>query len=209
MRGNCPRCETVLELPTSGSYACEQCGGRFDAWLAQPHPDASPTPVMAHAPTAPRPTADPFAPRGPVVQGPCAAHPQNAATTFCERCGDFVCALCLTPAEGRRYCPRCFDLLFERGAMGFTQRQFQKPKLAFWLGVASAPATCFYCAGTPMAVVGLYLGIMAIKEINERPELPDRSVALAAIAVNGGVLVVTLLGVAGFIVWMWAMSTQQ
>ena len=35
-----------------------------------------------------------------------------------------MCQLCTTFVEGRYYCPRCFDLLYTRGSLQFTQRQF-------------------------------------------------------------------------------------
>src|SRR5436309_3067952 len=69
------------------------------------------------APTGP--DAPAFAPMA--AHGQCVAHPNNSATDACERCGDFMCAVCRTNVEGRSYCPRCFDLLYNRGSLQFTQ----------------------------------------------------------------------------------------
>lgn len=48
---------------------------------------------------------------------PCSTHPDEAAYAICERCGDFMCALCTTPFEGRYYCVKCFDLQWGRGGL--------------------------------------------------------------------------------------------
>jgi len=125
----------------------------------------------------------------------CAYHANNQAVATCERCGDFVCALCSTPSEGRCYCAACFDLLYQRGSLWMTQRSFTLPDTAsFTLAVLSLPGLCFYGLGVILAVVGVVLGVMALKQIAAQPDLPGRKQAIAAIAV--GVCSLLLLGIA-------------
>lgn len=210
--GRCPNCETALELPVSGAFHCESCNARFEVYLTPQAPSAgsltASPPLPAAGFPAPSPLTGPLAtpaipiqmPVGPAVDGPCATHPENPATTYCERCGDFVCGLCLTPSEGRRYCPRCFDLLYDRGAMGFTHRRFQKAKMALWLGILSVPGFCVYCVpGLVMSIAGIYVGVLALKEIEASPELPDRQYAMAGIIISAAMLIVTVVGVAIFL----------
>src|SRR5438132_6524629 len=99
MTGSCPPCRTAMDLTVSGAYGCPRCRRRFEVYLAAP---AAPGPLVP-------------AQRGEGEGGArCALHGSNLAEGVCERCGDFMCALCATPFEGRRYCPGCFDLLWER-----------------------------------------------------------------------------------------------
>jgi len=214
MQGFCPNCDARLELPVSGAYQCERCHSRFEAFLATPTATvaaesasppaaAAPPPALSAQPPA-TPAALATAMGLPPVEGACATHPDNPAITYCERCGDFICQLCYTPTEGRRYCPRCFDLLYQRGALSFTQRRFQKARLSIWLGVASILGLCMYCVpGLILGIIGLYQGVAALRDIDEHPDLPDRNLALAGIVLNAVSLLIAVVTLIVFVVMIF------
>ena len=43
------------------------------------------------------------------TEASCFYHPQSRASTVCDECGRFLCALCDLEVEGRHICPRCFE----------------------------------------------------------------------------------------------------
>ena len=177
--------------------------------LAYPSVPPPPPPAIpiGTVPAAPPPgypgVPPPPAPVGAAVQAPCVSHPGNLASQVCERCGDFMCRLCTTPVEGRLYCPRCFDLLYTRGSLQFTQRQFTLPGITFALGLSAILVACT-CIGVvlmiPLGIGGIATGVKALKECRERPELPGRGLTIAGITLS---VLGIVLGVAsiGFFIW--------
>lgn len=210
MEGTCPRCHVRLDLPASGLYECERCRVRFEVALGSPAPAAAPPGSSGRygAPTVFPPMQTPELHSGldPALQAPCASHPGNVASRVCERCGDFMCRLCTTPVEGRAYCPKCFDLLYNRGALQFAQRQFTLPAITLALGVCAffiSWAPCLGLISVPMAVGGLVSGTKALKEHRERPELPHRGMTLTGLGFAAASLTIvtawTALMIAGFV----------
>lgn len=207
MEGHCPQCRVRLELPASGPYRCERCRTQFEVLVGFPQPVYGSVGPVGYSPgipamgmVPPEPTLD------PTVQAPCAAHPANPAQFVCERCGDFMCRLCTTPTEGRLYCPRCFDLLYSRGALQFAQRQFTLPGLTFGLGLGGLALSIIGCAclpllaTLPLGIGGIWSGVRALKEYRERPELPGRGLTISGIVLSSLALVAT----AGWIAfWIW------
>src|SRR3712207_1972978 len=130
MQGSCPRCNATLGIDASGEYACSRCHRPFQVYVASVRPAAAP----------PLPEAATGLRTGPLLpDARCAFHANNPAAGVCERCGDFMCGLCATPVEGRSYCPRCFDLLFQRGSLSFAQAGFSTPSTALTLAILSVP----------------------------------------------------------------------
>jgi hypothetical protein len=135
----------------------------------------------------------------PQVQAPCVSHPGNIASTVCERCGDFMCRLCTTAVEGRQSCPKCFDLLYNRGALQFTQRQFTLPGFTLALGISSI-LIAVTCLGIPLMIPlglgGIGTGMRALKQHREQPELPNRGLTITGIALSvvGMLLGILLIG---------------
>jgi hypothetical protein len=43
----------------------------------------------------------------PGVANPCTRHPEHSADQICQRCGDFICNLCIAAAGGHPYCEAC------------------------------------------------------------------------------------------------------
>lgn len=213
MEGNCPQCRVRLELPSSGPYQCERCRTRFEVILGFPRPPMGatgmPVPGFGGPPGGflsaplPAPTIDAGA------QAQCASHPSNPAQFVCERCGDFMCRLCTTPVEGRLYCPKCFDLLYSRGALQFAQRQFNLPGVTFGVGLGglllSTTGVCMFplAASFPLGIAGIWNGMRALKEFRERPELPGRRLTIVGMVLSG----LTILASFGWIAfWVYTIS---
>jgi hypothetical protein len=189
MQVNCPRCATRLDVPASGTFQCERCRRPFEVYLARrPVPAAVPAPGPAAMPTALESEAR------------CAAHANNLASTVCERCGDFMCGLCTIPMEGRSYCARCFDLMNQRGSFAAAQKEFTHPRTALVLALVSLPALICRGVGLILAVVAIVLGVVALRQIAQRPELPGKGEAIAAIAIGAVSLLVSLGAIVFFII---------
>jgi hypothetical protein len=204
MEGNCPQCRVRLDLPVDGAYQCERCRLRFEVLLGSPRPIAAgaypSVPGFVPMPGA-APYPAPAMPMDPALQAPCASHPANPAQFTCERCGDFMCRLCTTPIEGRLYCPKCFDLLYTRGALHFAQRQFTLPGLTLGLGLGGFVCgiiPCVCAAGGPLCIASLWTGFRALKEYQTRPDLPNRGTVITG-------LVFGSLGLLATIAWIVAL----
>jgi len=113
-----------------------------------------------------------------------------------------MCGLCATPVEGRTYCPRCFDLLYNRGAFTFARRQFTLPGVTLGLGlggfISSLICFCVFI-GAPMAIGGIATGVKALKEHRERPDLPNRGLTVTGLVFSGLALVVAAVQAAFWI----------
>ncbi len=144
------------------------------------------------------------------MEGNCFTHPNNAAAALCERCGDFVCHVCRTAVDGKMLCPRCFELLHARGGLAFTQRHFQSPLYALIFGIC-ALVTTWLCFGFVFVPLSLYFGIAALKEINRRPDLPGRKMAVWSIVLS---LISIVIGIGiwvafGFLIWAMENETRR
>jgi uncharacterized paraquat-inducible protein A len=183
----CPHCRTPLALAEGGFYRCPGCRRPFDYF-----------PARIEAP----PLSGPEAPAG----SHCAEHEGNPAVVLCERCGDFLCALCATPIERRVYCPRCFDLLHERGAFRFSHTGFTAPRSALSLAWLSWIAV--FVPGLNLVLAGLALvqALTALKRLREKPDLPGRGQAVGALVVIG-LSVLFSLTLYGLIVWAIVTNT--
>ena len=193
MEGLCPNCQTPLQLPTSGRYQCERCRARFEVALGSPEPPPAPAPVLSVAEAL----------GDPAREAACPRHPQNRSTTLCERCGDFMCGLCSTRIEGRRYCPDCFEILHNRGSLAFMQKRFTLPASALWVGIIAFVGVGCALYALPMGGLGLALGLRALREVNEKPDLPGRSQAVAGLVFSTLSLLGTVV-VTALVVWSLA-----
>ncbi len=178
------------------------------AWAASPSPSADlelEDPRHQSLPPLQPASAPPpgfVAPQAP--SSPCAHHPGNAAVGVCDRCGDFICRLCATPIEGRVYCPRCFELLFDRGSLGFKQRAFHRPAIAATtavLALLGSVIPCYGLAAVPTGAIAIWVAVLALREIDRSPDLPGRRAAVVAIWLGSLAALVTLSETALFI-WL-------
>jgi hypothetical protein len=111
-----------------------------------------------------------------------------------------MCRLCTTVVEGRAYCPKCFDLLYSRGALTFTQRQFTLPGLTLTLGIVAFLSSGCALLGLPIGIAGVVTGFRALKEHRARPDLPKRGLTLAGLWISGISVAISVIASIG-IVW--------
>lgn len=154
-------------MPHGGRFHCQQCWRPFEY-----RPVTARTALTAAC--APVQSTEEIA---------CALHAGNLAMGSCERCGDFMCPLCAIEIEGRTYCTRCFDLLYQRGSFQIAQRAFTLPGNALKLAMLSLPGMMLYGLGCVTAVASILMAVSALRQIGLRPDLPGKSQALAAIGI--------------------------
>jgi hypothetical protein len=139
----CPRCGRPLDHAAivSGVQTCRLCRGRFEAIRFDPPP---PDVAVARVPEA-----------GPEATHPCPAHPGNAATVHCSRCGVFACALCRIETDGMVLCPACFERLADAGELPSLVSSYRDHGRAqallvllgfvfFFLAPVTGPASIYY-----------------------------------------------------------------
>lgn len=222
MVGTCPNCYARLEFPQSGRFQCDRCRRRFEVTLGSstppnrgtsgvlpsfpaggpmPPPPQSISPVPSFTAWTP-PVAEALV--DPTTQAPCPLHPQNAAANVCERCGDFMCSLCTTRVEGRSYCPRCFDLLYQRGSLEVAQQKFTEPGTTLLAGLIAVFGLCpIYTV--PIAIFGIITGARGLREFRTRPDLPGYRKLIAGISLNILAILIAVGAVIG-IVWAVVMN---
>lgn len=99
---------------------------------------------------------------------PCARHAENAAVAACQRCGQFICALCKTDMDGRAYCPSCFERLVSEGA--FTSTANRVWNYAGMAGLCLvAPIFC-YVVGPLFSIAGVTISIVGLVDKRRRGE---------------------------------------
>lgn len=213
----CSRCKKPVcgdcLVPLKGQEVCAECkhatlaksfkanpvhAPAAPAWTPAPAPspvapgEVSPAPEAAWAsPVAELSAAYAAAP----VLGNCAYHPNSPAYTTCERCGDFTCALCVTAFEGRNYCVRCLDLMWQRGALEASR--FTQARTTLIFGVIGAIVWIVPFYGIIPGFVALGLGVGALRRIAAQPELPGKKQALIG-TVLGALGVLCSIGF-----WVW------
>ncbi|HLX63077.1 MAG TPA: hypothetical protein VKX17_17540 [Planctomycetota bacterium] len=135
----CPVCDRTLKPAElkNGAIYCKVCGNTFEAVVFSP-----PAETIAVRPVV----------GGAEGVAPCAKHPLNAAEGNCERCGNFVCALCRTPLEGKVYCPACLERILDKGA-----NEIGPEREPFAYGIANSAAFCGL-----LPPLGVVLGPMSI-----------------------------------------------
>lgn len=203
MNGNCPRCHTGLEIPRQDVYRCSRCGREFRAYPIRP-PDTSQQHLLT-TPAAPflgvaSPDAPAAASDAP-AEARCATHANNRAVMTCERCGDFMCALCDTPLQGRRYCPRCYDLFLERGVVAVATGQTgNNPSNALVLSILSLVGFFCFPVNLALVVAAVVLSLGVLKQTRAQPELPGRGMAIAALIFSG----LAVVAAAGYLIFRMA-----
>lgn len=161
-------------------------------------PSQSPyTPVASPETGAAAWTAPPItASRLGSVLGNCAYHPNVPAYTTCERCGDFTCALCVTAFDGRNYCVRCVDLMWDRGTL--EAPRFTEPRTALIFGVMSLLCWLMPCYGLFPTLLACGFGFSALQKIAAKPDLPGKKQAVAGLTMG---IIGTVCSI-GF--WIWS-----
>ncbi len=90
-------------------------------------------------------------------QAGCFYHPGRVADSLCDRCGRFVCALCVVEFKGQDHCPACLRQRLEQGnTPDAACRHLRYDKMALLLAIAPLFIWPFTIATGPIA---LYLGV--------------------------------------------------
>lgn len=177
----CPRCKGPVRHETlrDGTQTCPSCRGEFEAVRFDPVQTYLVVPSLAEA--------------GPDGGVPCTQHARNQAEVSCSRCGTFMCALCRIDADGKPYCPPCYERLTQEGSVAGGAMRLKN-----YAGYAAA---CFVGSYMMMFVspitgsLGIYFAVRGIKEKKVRKE-KDGVVRLYFLAVMNAL---TLLGGIGFL----------
>jgi len=174
-----PYCGDCL-VPLRGQMLCGNCkhaalSGAFQSYQVI-------IPTRGAAPATPGPAAMPFPTTA--LNSPCALHEHQEAVAVCDRCGDFLCLLCLTPFEGRSYCLRCFELLWERGEIGRRQQRLrwhEDPALAL-VGAIMTWVTCFIPVVSLLPALGsAIIGSLALSRRGKELTGGQRGMAITSI----------------------------
>jgi uncharacterized paraquat-inducible protein A len=180
----CPRCNNALRHETlrSGEQTCPACNGLFEA--------------IRFDPVEARVVVPDLAGTGPEGAAPCTRHARNQAEVACGRCGQFICSLCRIDADGKTYCPSCYERLSAEGSLASAVTRVKN-----WAGWASVCLIFSWFTGfflspiiSPLAV---FFCVKGLKEKRARDE-SDGVVRLYFLLVLN--LFLILVGVG-----MWAM----
>lgn len=91
----CPRCREEIAAPELGAsrVTCPFCDLPM-VWLRRPQGPAEEVAAAAVR---------------QMGESACFFHPENTAANICPDCGRYICNLCTVAADGRDFCPSCFD----------------------------------------------------------------------------------------------------
>lgn len=117
----------------------------------------------------------------------CAYHAGNEPVASCQRCGSFICALCVTPVGGQTYCTDCFSRLKGAGSLSTLDNRVPRPQ---WIALVLGWLAFFPLLG---AVAGFAALWYAGRAVHRRAELTQRERVLAP-ALVGALLALCGLG---------------
>lgn len=122
----------------------------------------------------------------------CFHHPGRAAVAACQRCGRFLCSLCVVDFGGEQICPSCIAARREKGAMReLDQRRILYDHIALSLAIVSIFISCFSIVTAPAS---LYMAIRHWKTpCSIVSPLRTRINFVLSILISSGVLFVWLL----------------
>lgn len=182
----CPKCSTVFKPEMQGVFTCPRCGLVVELWMTE----------AAVRDRRPETAAASVAAAGE-DQPSCVLHPENASSTACARCGDFICEVCRIAMEGRDFCPPCFERGIDKGELATVQRQFRQPQFALGIGALSIVGGCIFSYFSAfVGLIAVVMGIQALMKISKQPALGGRGKAIAGI----------VLGSIGFLLWVIAFA---
>ena len=99
----CPECRGELQPSAGKMVVCTLHGGEYEVLFDRASATAAamaPPPMSTAQPPAPAPAAS-------TGGAACAAHPQQPAAYFCNKCGKPLCTTCDFAVDGGHYCSDC------------------------------------------------------------------------------------------------------
>lgn len=145
----CPRCHVPLtsDWIRTGIITCPYCTKGFEATAFDP-PQRRQQPTMEVTAV------------GPDGANACANHARNAATSSCQRCGLFICALCDMNIGTGSFCPACFERVRADGSLPAARRYRDSATVARSAAIAGIFFS-FMFLGLPFGAVAVFYGIKA------------------------------------------------
>ena len=146
----CPHCNKTLDLAAlrDGPEVCPFCETDFEATLFQP-PLRSPAVLQ-------------IAQAGPEGASACANHARNAAVASCDRCGLFICSLCLMDDGQAHYFPPCLDRLIAAGGLAGARTRFRDyARLAGLFALIGLLLS--FVLGLPLGFLSIYYAIRGMR----------------------------------------------
>jgi phage FluMu protein Com len=148
---------------------------------------------------------------GTVTAIPAAGAPATAAPSATPATGQIFCIKCGQPnAENSFRCSACGTPLHETGPQymssddgtigGLIPFRNAQALWAYYLGIFSL----IPCAGIPLGIAALVLGIRGLGYANDHPEAKGKVHAWIGIVLGGGCALVYVLGVVLFVIGMIA-----
>lgn len=182
---SCPYCKKPLEHSgiVTGVQDCRWCSRNFEAIVFNP--------VEYHA----KPLAVGLSPDQTV---PCARHARNTAVASCERCGVFMCSLCRIDADGKIFCPTCFDRLSTEGSLVSTTTKIRN--YAYMASLCLIVGLFISFIAAPAGILGVYYCIKGLSDKRKREEshgivgLYIRMVLCVLWAIGGVLLLLLIFG---------------
>lgn len=153
----CPWCDRPIahERFRDGVTLCPSCSKAFEAVRFDPlEPRAAAVADVAAA--------------APGENIPCAKHARNKAVAACARCGQFMCELCRIDADGKIYCPGCYERLTAEAALASGVTRIKN-----YPGMASALllfGLLFSFGGLPIGIGAAYYCIRGLADDKARQE---------------------------------------
>lgn len=177
----CPRCGVPLrhETLTSGLQICPRCGRPFEA--------------VHFLPVEPIGAVAEIAGLDPSAGAPCAKHARNKAEAACQRCGQFMCALCRIDADGKAYCPACFERLSGEGALRSTATRIRNyPGLAAFCAIINL-LLCWLVVGIVAAPLGIFFAFRGLGQKKKMQETEGVAGLYVSIVFNSVFLMASVI----------------
>lgn len=183
----CPHCDQKIrfEKLENGPQHCSACRDKFEAVRFDPPALRTASPERAGL--------------GLETEAPCARHELNRAVAACDRCGQFICALCRIESDGRSTCPSCFERLSSEGnleSMITRRTNFSGITVMCLLGSTLLCMAPYF--SVPIGIVGITYAVKGLRDLSRRNEEEGR-VGLTLMLI---LVILTTLGGTVFIVMM-------
>ncbi|MCE9582113.1 MAG: DUF4190 domain-containing protein [Planctomycetes bacterium] len=124
------------------------------------------------------------------MPGPCINHPTTESARDCAGCRRPFCDDCLIELGGWVYCGACKNAAVA-AAVAFVEYTLPREAL-IWSVVGG------FCCGPILAPVGIYKGLEALRKIRDDERLPGKGLAIAAVVIGIGVLVMNVVALIQF-----------
>ncbi len=135
------------------------------------------------------------------AEAACFFHPQNRASSPCDRCGRFICRLCEIQADSKIFCPECFSSALKTNSVNEVDHS-----RTMWDSLALALATLPALLVWPPIFAGPTAIFVTIKHWNARGGVIPRTRIRYYLAILFALA--EIVGV-GFVIWIAVRSASR